>query len=1513
MKRGVFEDPVRNEIDGLIETLHRTEQRLAHLTSGEIDTVSDSAGRTFVLHRAQEKLRAGEAAKQAAILDALPATIALLDNAGCIVSVNARWSRDADDSRCIGAKCGVGANYLEACDIAARDGSAEAAQVAVGIRSVLDEGCATFSMEYACHPSTDAQWFLLTVSPLAPGASGGAIVMHVDVSVRAQAKIETRRAATLLQGVLDGAPDAIYAKDREGRYLFCNAVVARHFGCRIDEIVGADDLAFFTAEDAREIARTDRIVLDTACAHVSEKPLTLAQGRREMQTSKVPLRDEHGEVIGLIGISRDVTEQHRLATDLAAEHARLVAVQEIAKIGSWSLDFRTGVFQWSDQMHRIFDTDPLHFVPTMETVGALVHPDDRAAARAANIVSMKTPGGSCTMEHRTLLRSGEERIIEQRWEMFRDDAGRAVTSRGTCQDITERRRAESEVRASQSLLSMSGRLAQVGAWSVDLPPTRVLWSDTVALIHDETAGITPTIDEAFAYYLPEHVDLVREAFTRCAEGGEPFDIEYDIVTARGRRATVRAIGEAVLDDNGAVRRVQGALQDVSERRQAERREQRLADQLASTLETMSDGFFTLDKSWHFTYLNNEAEKLLRRDREDLIGRSIWDVYPDTIGTVFGEHFRGAMAGSQGLSSEALYAPWNVWIGVNCYPSDDGLSIYFHDVTHKRATQQRLELLEAGVSQLKDIVVITKIAPDDRTVREIVFANDAFVRITGYKREEVLGRQMDFLRGAQTDPDELARLIAALDSFEPAHAEIINYRKDGTPYWVEIDVTPVGFKGEGHSHYVMIERDVSERRRNREALEELNADLEARVVLRTAEANLARVHAEDANRAKSSFLATMSHEIRTPMNGVIGMIDVLEQSKLRSGQAEIVKVVRESANALLTIVDDVLDFSKIEAGQFQIDREPMDVETVVEGVCDALNHAAAANGVALLLYTDPAMPRSVFGDATRLRQVLLNLVGNAVKFSRSPHGGGRVRVRARLREREGDQVVLECRVADNGIGMDEAMQARLFTPFTQAEGGATRRFGGTGLGLSISQRLAEMMGGVISVLSEPGRGSTFVLRLTLTASDNEAVESPQLADLRCLVVGGSDTAADDLTAYLSAAGTAVRQVDDRSDILPWIEERMEGACVVIIARAGESTAATLSRCRRTAAEWPSLRLRFVVIEHDGHCDPALAGSDVRCLAGEVLHRKAFLSAVGRVGGHEAPAEANPTWMTDSMTMGHPQDDGGVKGTILVAEDNEINQKVIRRQLALLGFAADIASTGREALDYLQRVSYDILVTDLHMPEMDGYELVRRVREAEAGGRRIPIVALTANAVRGEAKRCRDAGMDDYMTKPVQLANLRTVLGKWIPAVVADESALHAEALSTQLHVVPEASDLPANLDVLAALVGNDHTVIDDMLQSFRRSAGRSSSEIMRALSGDDAGAAGNAAHMLKSGARSIGAVRLGDVCDAIEVAAERGKTAELHRLQSRFEREMEALDRFLDDVQANGIGDRLTRGAPAGFP
>jgi PAS domain S-box-containing protein len=724
--------------------------------------------------------------------------------------------------------------------------------------------------------------------------------------------------------------------------------------------------------------------------------------------------------------------------------------------------------------------------------------------------------------------------------------------------------------------------------------------------------------------------------------------------------------------------------------------------------------------------------------------------------------------------------------------------------------------------------------------------------------------------------------------------------DGKAVWVQTDKVPVCDDKGTVLGLVVMAQDITERKRAEEELRQLNEELEEKVSARTADMERARREAEAANHAKSSFLAAMSHEIRTPMNGVIGMIDVLHQTSLKGDQVEMMELIRESAFSLLGIINDILDFSKIEAGKLDLEREPTAIADVVESVCSMLNGLAQKKDVALTLYTDPAIPVQVLSDALRLRQVVVNITNNAIKFCSGLSHAGQVSVRAVLVEERPEQVMVEFKVCDNGMGMDEGTQARLFTAFTQADAGTTRRFGGTGLGLAISKNLVAMMGGEITVQSAPDAGSTFTVRLPftpITATAATAVEATsELAGLSCVVIGPAGGMADDLAVYLTHAKAVVVRVATLTDA----EERSVGrtSLEVWVVDAGEHRLPA-ERMQTVLHSQAGHDIHFVVvvIERGKRRRPRVVAPDMIAVDGNALNRRTFLKAVAAAAGRASLEPEADEHASDSVAAIAPSRDEALRQgrLILVAEDNETNQKVILRQLALLGHTADIAADGREALTHWQCGDYGLLLTDLHMPKLDGYELTAAIRAREKDGKRIPIIALTANALKGEADHCLASGMDDYRSKPTPLAELQAVLDKWLPAAQpkADAPASGGSAAVPAEPANSNTAALPVDVNVLKELVGDDPALVREFLQDFRSSAAKITEELRAAFDAGEPGAVAAAAHKLKSSSRAVGAFALGTLCEAMEEEGKAGTLDALAVLLPRFEAEIAKVKAYLD--------------------
>jgi signal transduction histidine kinase/ActR/RegA family two-component response regulator/HPt (histidine-containing phosphotransfer) domain-containing protein len=642
------------------------------------------------------------------------------------------------------------------------------------------------------------------------------------------------------------------------------------------------------------------------------------------------------------------------------------------------------------------------------------------------------------------------------------------------------------------------------------------------------------------------------------------------------------------------------------------------------------------------------------------------------------------------------------------PLADGYTLAtMRDVTDVKQRERELEEARDGLAAAQRLMrTVLEGMPDGVCLydseRRLVFSNKAVenqvdairpgaLRV-GRLMEEivddlVVAGDQDYEQGiAISNADRVAR------AFNPEGHSVLRRHPSGR--YIEINYRPVD-----GGHTLSLHRDVTD-------LKERQIELEN-----------ARDAAEAANHAKSTFLATISHEIRTPMNGVIGTAELLEREALSDRQKRLVRTVRTSAAALLRIIDDVLDFSKIEAGRMELEEAPFHLRSVVEGTTETLSVQAERKGLAIITLIEPGTPELLNGDATRIRQILFNLIGNAIKFTEV----GEIRVLARALSRTDRRVRLALSVADSGIGMTHEQKARLFQPFSQADNSTTRRYGGTGLGLSIVRRLAELMGGDANVQSRPGLGSTFTVTLDLALAKRPAVES-----------------------------------------VP-------------------------------------------------------------------------------------PAQARSS---------------GVIGTVLAVDDYPVNLEVLKGQLELLDVPVITAGDGLDALSKWRERPYALVLTDIHMPDMDGFELTRQIRAEEAladMGRRTPIVALTANALKGEADRCLAAGMDGYLTKPLTLQKLREALDRWMghahPQTPAPSGAPSGEAAIDR--------------GVVAEMFGGNQAMIDRMLGQFASAGAQLLAEIEAAR---EPRRRADLAHKLKGAARAAGALRLGDLAAALERSGERTDVA-----------------------------------------
>ncbi|KRE78946.1 PAS domain S-box protein [Arthrobacter sp. Soil762] len=796
-----------------------------------------------------------------------------------------------------------------------------------------------------------------------------------------------------------------------------------------------------------------------------------------------------------------------------------------------------------------------------------------------------------------------------------------------------------------------------------------------------------------------------------------------------------------------------SVRDVSERRRTDSELRDALSLLGATLESTADGILVVTADGKIAGSNERfaalwgipADLLDSHDDSKVIGfvldqlsdpgsfmRKVQELYADP-----GAESLDVLEFRDGRTFERYSRPQRV--------GDDivGRVWSFRDITarrraedHAREAIAQLEGLGAIVNSSADAII--GITPDG----VITSWNRGAEKLYGYGADEVTGRDVQFLI-----PDHLRRSEEALlaDVRERGVArsfEAERVRKDGTTVPVSVTISPIRAEGGGVRGMAKIVRDITGQRR---AAAELLAAREA---------------ALESSRLKSEFLATMSHEIRTPMNGVIGLTALLLETPLDETQRRYAEGVRGAGALLLALINDILDLSKLEAGKVDLDIAAFDPRLLVEEVAGLLSESARVKGLELIAFCRPDVPALLSGDAGRIRQVLLNLASNAVKFT--PAGEVSVRVQPVDQHPRGPAVRFDVR--DTGIGIEPEQHRRLFESFSQADSSTTRRYGGTGLGLAISRRLTEVMGGEIGLTSAPGEGSTFWFVLPLqpaaasVGSEEAAVRSPDLlTGVRVLIVDDNATNRLVLETQLRAWNMDADTVGDARTALDRCRQAVIAGrpfeVVVLDMCMPEMDGLELARAIR--ADRVLAPASLIMLTSSPQLDPAeLAAAGVREWLMKPVRSSELYDRLLRLSGGAQTAEGLAARrMPEVQSL--PS-----RGRILVVEDNEVNQLVAREMVKRLGYLVDVVPDGAEAVSAVAAAPYAAVLMDCHMPVMDGFEATRTIRKSD-GTKHLPIIAMTASALDEDRERCLAAGMDDYLTKPVDPAALEAALDRWVP--------------------------------------------------------------------------------------------------------------------------------------------------------
>ena len=861
------------------------------------------------------------------------------------------------------------------------------------------------------------------------------------------------------------------------------------------------------------------------------------------------------------------------------------------------------------------------------------------------------------------------------------------------------------------------------------------WCEITGFSARDVIGLKPPYPWWSSAQLADGAARVAAALT--AES----DIEFDMIIRRPDGTDIEvASTTAPVRNEAGLRMIVGTYRDLTEHNRVEAERRRAADQLDHFFDISTDLLCIAGTDGYFKRLNPAWERTFGYTIDELCARPYLElIHPDDVGRTGSEAAAQATDGKITVAFDNRYRCRDGsyrWLSWNATPIPDSDTVYAvaRDTTEQRQADQARSLLAAIVDSTEDIIIGMTL---DGT---IISWNAAAERNYGYRAVEAVGQSIRLITAPER-PGEMEEILGRVSrGIAAGHRDTVRLHKDGTLRQVEVSISPIRDSSGTVVGAASIARDVSERRQAEQALAG------------------ARDEALAAAQLKSQFVAMVSHEIRTPMNGVIGLTALLLDTPLQPAQQRYARAIRSSGQALLTIINDILDFSKIEAGKIVIVEADFELDALLESVVQVAAEAGRDKELEIVGYYPPRLPVAVRGDAGRLRQALLNLLGNAVKFTE--HGEILIRATPVADAPDGGPRV-SFAVIDTGIGIAPHDLPRLFTAFAQVDASANRQFGGTGLGLPIASQLVELMGGQLDVQSRPGQGSQFSFTIPLAPQPNppasRVLPGSFLSARRLLIVDDSATCRQLISEHASAWGmdpTAVADGYTALDLLRDAAEQHQPFAVAVVDQ-----------------HMPGLN--GVHLSQQIIADPAVAATKLVLLTSGTYTDDEAAAAAGAVAVLPKPLCPSQIYnclldildpdAAAAARRAPPRPEGNRarvdRGVVLLAEDNEINQMVAADNLSILGYGVDIARNGIEAVKLATTRPYKAILMDCQMPKMDGYAATAELRRKERPGQHIPIIAMTAGALAEDRQRCLAAGMDDYLTKPIDPDQLRAALHRW----------------------------------------------------------------------------------------------------------------------------------------------------------
>jgi len=1345
-----------------------------------------------------------------------------------------------------------------------------------------------------------------------------------------------------IRTILESIEDGYYEVDIAGNYTFFNESMCRVLGYSKDELMGMNNRQYMDEENSKKVYHTFNEVYSTGKATKAfDWELIRKEGDKcYVETSVSLIKDLKGQPIGFRGIARDITERKYAEQALkeAHDHLEQRVRQRTAELAETNetLKRENAERQAAEEALRRSEEKYRGILENMEDgyfevdLGSNIAYSNSAAARQVGTTREKIVGTNFS-EYATekdakrlfevfnkMFKNGKpinqlgwsvvtpdgiEKHMEITATLIRDTQGNTIGFGGVNRDVSERRRAEESLRQSEEKYRTILDNIEVAYYELDLAGNITVGTDLGARVFGRP--LEAFVDHNFTEFCDEeNAQALFEIYHNVYLTGEPAkEVAWNITAPDGTKIVTETSAALMRDADGEPIGFHGILRDVTERKKAEEALRQDEEKYRTILDNVEAGYYELDLEGNITEGTDIAAVILGSSSEELIGhnfaefcdeenaQALFEIYHNVYLT--GEPAKEAEWNMIAPDGTKISAETSAALMRDAKDEPIGFRGILRDVTERKKAEEELRKrthdLGKRVKELHCMYGISKIT-----------------ETPGVTFKEILKEAVDLIPPAwQYAEDTCARIVFQDIGFrtknfqETVWSQVANISVDGQDvgavevfYLSEMPVVDEGPFEKEERHLL---DDIAHRLG--ETFERIRAEEDLQK---------AKEIAEEATEAKSNFLANMSHEIRTPMNAIMGLSHLAIQTELSPKQHDYLNKIKTSANSLLHIINDILDFSKIEAGKLEMESVDFSLDGVMNNLADlVMVKAQMRENLEVLFNMAQNVPRFLKGDPLRLGQVLINLANNAVKFTEE----GEIVVSTRLVKENDDQVTLEFSVSDTGIGLTQGQIDHLFEAFSQADTSTTRKYGGTGLGLTICRSLIDMMGGEIRVESELGRGSTFIFTADFGRSEQmekKVLEpSPDLRGMRVLVIDDNVTSREILMGMLESLSFEVslavsgeeglRELEDASGKRPYdlvlMDWKMPGMNGI--------EASKRIRNHPGLAKVPTI----IMVTAYGR-EEIMRQADQLGLEGFLIKPvspSVLFNTIMQAFSLEAPESVRPRVPAD-RTAEKLQD---IRGAwILLVEDNEINQQVARELLEGAGLPVTIATNGDEAVHAVKDKDFEAVLMDVQMPVMDGYQATRVIRKDERF-KGLPIIAMTAHAMTGDQEKCLEAGMNDYVSKPIDPEKLFSTLIKWIKPGerVVPDHLLDGIGEESSDDDGPPLSDLPG-ISVQSGLrrVGDNTKLYRKLLSKFRGNHSDVAHDIGSALNDDDPETATRLAHTVKGVAGNIGAQDLHLAAANLEAALRHAQTENLSGLLEAFS---ESLDLVLNSIADLELKDRDT--------